>query len=151
MAEKRGLAQRRWKTLSEAMDHDQQRPERRTFDKAPHPFDEQLPGQRFHVAYLDLLVLEPVGRIDQHAEPERWLDLGIEKTESQLFPTCAAKPLLHRTRLISRDPIGHVGKPIDPTFTELGDRHPPEHEALGPMQRGAGGAEVDKVEPAYHR
>jgi hypothetical protein len=96
---------------------------------------------------LDLLVLEPLGGVDDHAQAQGGLDLDVKKPELESLLALGPETLLQRPLISLRAAVGDEKKPVLPLLAELGDLHPPEQKGLGALQSGDGGGKIDLVEP----
>ena len=123
------------------------RPVGRFLDQLPHLPDKVRLVQDLGVLQLDRLVLEPVGGIDDHADAQGRLDLGIEGPEGDGVSTFISEAIFNRPVLGLRTTIGGEEEAVDPLIRQLGNRHAPEQEGLGALQGGFQVEENDHVEP----
>jgi hypothetical protein len=96
---------------------------------------------------LDLLVLEPLGGVDDHPQAQRGFDLDVKKTELELLLALGPEALLQRPRISLRAAVGDEKKAVLPLPAELRDLHAAEQKGLGALQGGDGGSKIDLVEP----
>ncbi len=69
------------------MNHNKQRAVGRLVDDGAQLVDELLLRERLCRRQPDLLVLKPVRRVDNHAQPQRRPDAGVESADRQRLTT----------------------------------------------------------------
>jgi hypothetical protein len=145
--EKCGLAQRRGEGFAKAVHHHQQRAVGRLLDQVTHALDEGGPVEGGGLVDLDHLVLEPGRGIDEHADAQARLDVGVERAELERSLALRSEALFEGVHGVVRDAIGHVVEAIGAARAELGDGHAAEAEGLGALEDRVRAGEVERVEP----
>ena len=131
----------------QSLDDDQQGSAGGLLHGLTHLFDESGPVQDLDVPDSDLLVYEPVTRIDEHTNAERGFYLGVEKTKRERILALGPETLLERTLIGFRTTIGDEEESVSLLIGELRHLHTPELKRLGGPQSSARGDKVDVVEP----
>ena len=83
-------------------------------DKGLHLLNEGGRIELSHRLELDLLVLEPFGRIDDDSKPQGRFDLHIEVTEFEGWFALGPETLLDRPGRAHRATVGSEKKPVLP-------------------------------------
>ncbi len=113
------------------MNDEQQRALRRTLDRVPNAFEKRRLAEVRNVVELDLLVLEPVRRVDHHAKTQSRLDADVKVAESEMRNPFRREPLVDRAVGRLTAAVRDEKMPILPFGAEPRDRCAAEQERLG--------------------
>ncbi len=117
------------------MYHDQQRSTRGILNELPDLLDKRRLVQILRVHELDLFVLEPLARINEHAEAQGGLNLGVEGAESEHCVPILPEPPFERSFIGLRYTVSDKKESVGVLFSQLCHRHTSERKSLGGSQR----------------